>query len=116
MQCQEIILGKFRFVSVNKSYFLHTGDAGDSLSYHNEVMFSTNDRDNDKWLGNCAQWCAGAWWYNGCLQSNLNGHYRAGSYDDPDKRATGVNWQTWKGYYYSLKKTEIKFRPAGFQT
>ena len=47
---------------------------------------------------------------NSCYKSNLNGHYHAGG------SATGVNWYTWKGSYYSVKKTEIKFRPAGFQT
>ena len=73
------------------------------------MMFSTKDRDNDKYSGNCAQMSIGAWWYNNCFLSNLNGHYHGGS-------ATGVNWHKWKGYYYSLKKTEVKFRPAGFQT
>ena len=26
--------------------------------------------------------------------------------------ANGVNWRTWKGYYYSLKTTEMKIRPT----
>ena len=76
------------------------------------MMFSTKDRDNDKSAENCAQRYTGAWWYKHCHQSNLNGYYHAGPYDT---HATGVNWYTWKGHRYSLKKTEMKFRPAGFQ-
>ena len=75
-------------------------------------MFSTRDRDNDKYSRNCALTFIGAWWYNACHESNLNGYYHAGRHDE--KFASGVNWRSWKGHYYSLKKTEMKFRPAGF--
>jgi len=52
----------------------------------------------------------GGWWYGYCHQSNLNGHYYhtgnyTSSYDD------GVEWRHWKGSYYSLRFTEMKFRP-----
>jgi ficolin len=78
------------------------------------MMFSTKDRDNDMNPANhCAKDFAGAWWYNACHRSNLNGYYHVGRHDP---HGTGINWYTWKGQHYSLKKTEMKFRPAGFQT
>ena len=53
----------------------YTGDAGDSMVPHNGQMFSTLDRDNDRTGGSCATDNIGAWWYNNCYASNLNGHY-----------------------------------------
>ena len=86
----------------------YSGDAGDSLSYHNGREFTTKDRDNDaKGSYNCAVQYSGAWWYNSCHGSNLNGLYLGGSHSSA---ADGVNWKTFKGFYYSLKFTEMKIR------
>ncbi|XP_028390977.1 uncharacterized protein LOC114515854 [Dendronephthya gigantea] len=87
-----------------------SGDAGDSLYYHNQMQFTTNDSDNDARSDeNCATGFKGAWWYNNCYNSNLNGLYLgAGQYD-----ATGITWLMWRGHY-SLKKTEMKIRPNYF--
>ena len=38
----------------------YSGNAGDSMSYHNGMKFSTYDQDNDVWDGNCAQTYRGA--------------------------------------------------------
>ncbi|XP_031746656.1 MGC108470 protein isoform X2 [Xenopus tropicalis] len=84
------------------------GDAGDSLSGHNGYAFSTKDRDNDIHDGNCAQMFKGAWWYTNCHGSNLNGLYLRG---DHTSYADGVNWSAGKGYNYSYKGSEMKFRP-----
>uniref|UniRef100_A0ABM0MXI0 Fibrinogen-like protein A-like n=1 Tax=Saccoglossus kowalevskii TaxID=10224 RepID=A0ABM0MXI0_SACKO len=56
------------------------GDAGDSLSYHRNHSFSTIDSDNDIDNGNCAAAYKGAWWYQSCHHSNLNGPYQGGEH------------------------------------
>ena len=39
-----------------------TGEAGDSLAYHNGQRVTPSDRDNDTSAGSCAQGFNGAWW------------------------------------------------------
>ncbi|XP_031566696.1 ryncolin-1-like [Actinia tenebrosa] len=89
----------------------YSGTAGDSFnSAHNGRQFSTKDRDNDSNdAGHCAVLFTGAWWYNGCHNSNPNGQYLGGPNYHNGK---GINWYTWLGLYYSLKKVEIKIRPV----
>ena len=91
----------------------YSGTAGDSLiAFHNGMKFSTPDQDNDKWDGNCAQTYKGAWWYQVCHESNLNGQYlgSSGNKGVVTPFADSINWKSWKGYYYSLKFTEMKVR------
>ena len=71
------------------------------------TKFSTIDSDNDAWSKNCARRFQGAWWYSACHNSNLNGQYLQGEHES---FGNGVNWYHWKGYHYSLKKTEMKIR------
>ena len=83
----------------------YSGTAGDSLnSYHNNMAFSTKDRDNGR-AGNCAVSYTGAWWYNNCLYSNLNGKYLGDKVD-----ARGVTWYHFSTKYLSLKFSEMKLR------
>ena len=85
----------------------YSGTAGDSLDYHNGMRFTTRDNENDAWSrGNCAQLRTGAWWYNNCQYSNLNGRYINAS----PGTAEGVNWYHWKGAYIDLKFSEMKTR------
>ena len=97
------------------NYFLiqsASGTAGDSLSYHNGKPFSTRDQDNDDDHNiDCAKRFQGAWWYNNCHNSNLNGMYHNSSHS---AYGVGVIWYYWKGHEYSLKKTEMKMRPVDF--
>lgn len=85
----------------------YSGDAGDSLAYHNNMPFSTKDRDNDMISDSCSVTYKGAWWYNACHYSNLNGYYYRDS-KSPDQ--AGIIWHDWKRPYYSLKRVEIKLR------
>ncbi|XP_060580114.1 ficolin-1-like [Ruditapes philippinarum] len=103
---------KFKIYPEENNYKLevsgYSGTARDSLKYHNGIMFSTYDRDQDTWSTvNCAMILHGAWWYNSCNYSNLNGRY----YNQPGKiDSTGITWHHWKKKEYSLKKVEMKFR------
>jgi len=82
---------------------------GDSLTYHLGQKFSTRDQDNDVYPGvSCAVRDKGGWWYKYCHYSNLNGLYRVGNYTSS---FDGVVWFHWKGWYYSLRFTEMKIRP-----
>ena len=90
---------------------LFSGTAGDSLSRHRGYPFSTKDQDNDSWSSNCAVQYKGAWWYESCHNSNLNGLYHHGKHSS---HADGVNWLHWKGHYYSAKRAEMKIRPVKF--
>ena len=83
----------------------YSGAAGDSLSRHNNMAFSTKDRDNDNGSRDCANEFKGGWWYNNCYYSNLNGLYLGSTGD----RQTGNVWHHWK-VFQSLKKTEMKIR------
>ena len=87
------------------------GNAGDSLARHRGYPFSTKDRDNDSGTVNCAARFKGAWWYDDCHQSNLNGLYHRGRHSS---FGVGVNWYYWKGYYYSAKRAEMKLKPFKF--
>ncbi|XP_031759518.1 ficolin-1 isoform X2 [Xenopus tropicalis] len=85
------------------------GNAGDSLTYHNGMAFSTKDRDNDQWVYNCATNWPGAWWFNVCFYSDLNGVYRLQQNENP----IGVLWPTANTSIsrYSFKISEMKIRP-----
>ena len=52
----------------------------------------------------------GAWWYYSCHKSNLNGLYLNGQHAS---HADGVNWFTFRGYNYALKRTEMKVKARG---
>ena len=94
--------------NIHVSSYNSSSTAGDSLkSRHNGKPFSTKDRDNDREDFSCAVQYEGAWWYQSCHDSNLNGRY----YHEPKvDRKHGLLWVSWKGNYYSLKKCSMKIR------
>ena len=102
--------GKFNIGDEQAQYRLevgsYSGTAGDSLANHNNMAFSTKDRDNDRRSSNCAVRFTGAWWYNSCIHSNLNGQYLGNKNDN-----RGARWGGFKGSL-SLKFTEMKLRPS----
>lgn len=86
------------------------GNCGNSFSSANGKRFSTVDQDNDNSPKSCAQKFKSGWWHGRCHQSSLNGLYFLGSSSDPYHFASGITWYTWKGYSYSLSKSEMKIR------
>jgi len=53
----------------------YSGNAGDSITYHNGMMFSTYDRENDLarnvYWEHCANFLAGGFWYNSCFRAGM---------------------------------------------
>ncbi|XP_073474130.1 fibrinogen-like protein 1-like protein [Aquarana catesbeiana] len=56
----------------------YSGNAGDAMTSgqpsagHDNMRFSTRDRDNDLSATNCAYVGGGGWWYDNCRFANLN--------------------------------------------
>ena len=102
--------GKFNIGDEQAKYRLevgsYSGTAGDSTIQHNNMAFSTKDRDNDIWSSNCAVSFTGAWWYSACHSSNLNGKYLGRKSDN-----RGARWGSFRSSL-SLKFTEMKLRPS----
>ena len=85
---------------------------GDALSVSVGFRFSTFDSDNDVCSdSNSAARFHGGWWYVSAdyTYANLNGFYYGGKYTSSTN--DGVIWIPFKGASYSLKSTEMKFRP-----
>ncbi|GFS19225.1 tenascin-R [Elysia marginata] len=85
---------KFSVASERNNYALtlgkYAGTAGDALSEHQGMAFSTFDKDNDKSSTSCARAHLGGWWYRSCHQSNLNGKWG-------EKNYRGPRWSTFSG-------------------
>ena len=84
---------------------------GDSLSFYNSQAFATKDKDDTEHGREkipCSTFSQGAWWYQSCFMSNLNGVYLQGK--QADLMHHGVTWKFWRGVLYSLKTTEMKIR------
>ena len=85
----------------------YSGNAGDSLSYHNKAKFSTADNDNDLGEGPfCPKHWGSAWWYVACHYAHLNGVY---STNQNTPYVGGLVWHHWKGWL-PLKFVEMKLR------
>ncbi|XP_015427850.1 PREDICTED: ficolin-2-like [Myotis davidii] len=85
------------------------GNAGDSLTQHNNSLFSTKDQDNDRDSSNYAETYQGAWWFYSSHWSDLNGRHLGGS---PGNSGNGIYWYTGQSNYYSYKVSEMKVRPV----
>ncbi|XP_059154904.1 angiopoietin-related protein 1-like [Physella acuta] len=79
----------------------YRGDAGDSLTYHKDKVFSTFDGDPSQ--SACAIGYKGGWWYYGCHLSHPTGVWKAKAY-------SGLTWYHVTGWEDSVDEIEMKFR------
>ena len=86
--------------------FGYLGNATDGMAEHNGMKFSTKDSNNDKDGSNCAVNYKGAWWFNKCYHSHLNGLYLNGP---SDPNYIGIEWSSWKNKI-SLKSAKMMIR------
>ncbi|XP_058120234.1 microfibril-associated glycoprotein 4-like [Anopheles coustani] len=96
----EFEIGNETELYVLKKLGTYSGTAGDALQANKDHKFSTFDRDNDLDIGNCAKGMHGAWWYELCTVSNLNGRYENTTSD-----ISAMSWayfkMDWRGLSYS---------------
>ncbi|XP_048768000.2 fibrinogen-like protein A [Ostrea edulis] len=85
----------------------YSGTAGDSLSYHNGMKYSTKDQDNDKYHRQCTTMRKGAWWHKSCNYSNLNGMYANSAVVD----VKYMYWVHFGNQRQSLKRASMMIRP-----
>lgn len=86
----------------------YSGTAGDSMTYHNNRIFTTKDRDPASFITRCAMSYRGGWWYKNCHEANLNGLFGI------DVKHQGIIWTSWRGKDHSIPFTEMKMRPTAF--
>ena len=94
-----------------------SSSGGDSLitdswykTLHN-MMFSTQDCDNDRYLLNCALHSGGGgWWFNNCGQTNPTGEYLIREYAN-NNQIRGITWEAAKGNLYSFKTMTYSLIP-----
>ena len=77
------------------------------------MKFSTFDKDQDRYSGNCAavQGGGGGWWFNSCVYSNLNGRYYNINQGDVVTDVSGVLWRD-EVQKSSEKRVSMKIKHA----
>ncbi|KAF2349485.1 Fibrinogen alpha/beta/gamma chain C-terminal globular domain, partial [Trinorchestia longiramus] len=93
--------------------YLNNSTAGDALSYHSGMPFTTYDADNDVAAGgSCSLWCGGGgWWYNYCFYTNPTGVYPPTGLARTTEGDVYIEWRTWQGYYAYLTRLTMMIRP-----
>nr|KAF6378074.1 ficolin 3 [Myotis myotis] len=104
--------GSFRLLGESDHYQLVLGKflegtAGDSLSFHHGKRFSTYDADHDTTEGNCAVTVHGAWWYEACYHSNLNGPY---AMSPTTAHKYGIDWASGLGVGHPYRRVRLMLR------
>ncbi|KAK2143465.1 hypothetical protein LSH36_839g05099 [Paralvinella palmiformis] len=90
------------------SGYLPNSTAGDSLSYHSGMMFTTASHDNDIYGSNCAQRFSAPWWFVNCHDVLLTGILE---YPPCTKYAEGITWKSAWGFDKFANYTRMMIRP-----
>lgn len=113
------------FLKYRLSIREYSGTAGNALHTkdydHDQMFFTTWDRDNDKYdAGSCGAYYGSGWWFNSCMSANLNGKYYYKRYTG---KRDGIYWSTWpnmpKEHYLtnsrqSFKTVRMMIRPKNY--
>lgn len=115
------------FLKYRLSTSQYSGTAGNALLIdkeysHDQMFFTTWDRDHDKYpSGNCGIYYGSGWWFNACMSANLNGKYYHKNYTG---KRDGIFWSTWpnmpKENFYltsnrlTFKTIKMMIRPKNY--
>ena len=101
---------EFKVEGPENKYQLHIGNGDtptgtrDFMATHNNRYFTTNDIDNDRWYGSCAQKHRGGWWWDCCGHTNPNGLHHSSTASSRISVNVGSSWIYYPHY-------EMKIRP-----
>ena len=112
-----LVYQQFSVDGPDQKYCLHIGQGTgtppgsyDAMAYHKNMNFSTFDRDNDQYGGNCAAVYKGGWWYERCFNANLNGPHDPITPPPPTATANRIMWDIGTHHIY-YPSVEMKVRP-----
>ena len=84
-----------------------SGDHDDGMAIHNDMQFSTYERDNDMdTVRNCAEQFTGGWWYNKCLLVHPTGTWGS------REHIKGIMWRRITGNNENLSSITMKGTPT----
>ncbi|XP_059143149.1 ficolin-1-like [Physella acuta] len=86
------------------SFSSFSGNVYDKLRVHHGMKFSTIDRDNDIYSGDCARQNKGGWWYYACKDVDLNGVWGT------THTSTGIFWVDLSSDGHIADSVEMKVR------
>lgn len=104
----------FRVEDEAHTYKLILGGFSGNLTHdaltkkHHGSPFSTWDKDNDAWSGNCAQSNGGGWWFDRCHYTTLTAPFPTST----DRNAKTIRWL--EDDWLVLDDVTLKIRPFNY--
>ena len=86
-------------------------DEAEGFLYHNNMQFSTYDRENDMSIYSCVNdFDYGGFWFKSCSKITITNRMCASA--DCASFGERIRWNAWRGEDHSLKKMTMMFRPV----